>query len=152
MPGSSGPTERAAATPVLLTDPALAWLAERGSVDVFLVQVRDGEAMGVRHHVLRVPPGQMLFGVAPGSDGRALLAVPTPDAGLRAVPRAALAAPTLPADGRAPLAESIDAWITMVSRALAGDVLPRVFAVLEAGQALAVKEQARVLLPRDGVV
>ncbi len=152
MPGSSGPTERAVSAPVLLADPDMAWLAELGAVDVFLVQVRDGEATGVRHHVLRVPPGQVLFAVQPRSDGRALLAVPTPEAALHAMPRAALDASVPPGGGRAPLVESIDAWITMVSTAFAGAVLPRVFDALEPGQPIAVNEPARVLLPRGGVV
>ena len=77
MPGSSGPTDRVAG-PMLLTDPAMVWLVEQGSADVFLVPLREGEAVGVRHHLLRVPQGDVLFGGA-ARDGYALLTVPTPD-------------------------------------------------------------------------
>jgi NHLM bacteriocin system ABC transporter ATP-binding protein len=132
---------------VLLTDPATVWLVEQGSADVFLVRLREGEAVGVRHHFLRVPQGASLFGAA-ATDDHVLLAVPTPDSRLRATPRQAL----LQAGEPAGVAGGIDTWITAVSRGLAGDALPRVFEVLEPGAAITVADQARVLLPRGGLV
>jgi NHLM bacteriocin system ABC transporter ATP-binding protein len=115
---------------------------------VFLVQLREGEAVGVRHHLLRVPQGEALFGAAAGDDGRALLAVPTPDARFGSTSRQTL----LQAEGPAAVSAAIDAWITALSRALAGEALPRVFGVLEPGAEFAVADQACLLLPRDGVV
>ncbi len=152
MPGSSEPTERVTSDPVLLADPAAAWRVEAGHADVFLVQVRDGAASGLRHHLVRVPQGQVIFGVPPRADGCALLAVPTPGAGLRATPRTTWPARLPATGGGSSLVEAVDAWITTASRALAGDGLPRVFEVLETGQAVVVTDQPRVLLPRDGVV
>lgn len=152
MPGSSGPTDRAEMTPVLLVDPAMAWLVDQGNADVFLVQVRDGGPVGVRHHLMRVPQGELLLGTTERQGGHALLAVPTPDSRLRMTTRQSLHEPQSWTEGRGPLADWIDHWITALSRALAGEALPRVFEVLEPGREVTVAEQPRVLLPRGGLV
>ena len=137
---------------MLLTDPAAVWLVQQGNADVFLVHLQEGEIVGVRHHLLRVPEGEALFGAAAVASGHALLAVPTPDSRLRFTARPALQEGQASAGDRARLMAWLDTWITALSRALAGETLPRVFEVLEPGVEVAVADQSRVLLPRGGVV
>lgn len=148
MPGSSAPIDRG---PALLADPAALWIVEQGSADVFLVEVRDGAPAGARHHLLRVTDGGALCGTSARPDGLALLVVASPDARLRQTTRDELSA--APGQDPATVAGWIDGWITALSRAVAGDALPRVFGGLEPGGEIAVTADAsRVLLPRTGVV
>ena len=138
----SKPTDRAASSATLLTDPDVVWSVDEGSVDVFLVGVEDGRPAGVRHHVLRAEAGQILIGARPRGDGRALCGVPAPGAQLRRMNRREIVDP----------AHAIDGWITAMSRAIAGEALPRVFVVLEAVEDPAAADQPRLLLPRGRVL
>jgi NHLM bacteriocin system ABC transporter ATP-binding protein len=132
-------------------DGAKAWLVEDGSVDVFLVPSRDGETVGARHHLLRVSEGSALFGVdRSGSPSMELLASPTPGARLSEASREQLRHAAVGGEKERAVG-LVDAWIRDLSKAVAGDVLPKVFATLEPGQE-AVCEQPRSLLPRSGVV
>jgi len=135
-----------------LGDSTKVWLVEHGSVDVFLVPLRDGETVGARHHVLRVSHGGALFSVErPASASMEFLASPTPDARLREMSREELRNhPSVNGD-KAPSVGLLDAWIVDLSKAVAGDVPPKVFGVLEPGKET-VCEQPRAVLPRSGVV
>ena len=122
-----------------LGDGAKVWLVEHGSVDVFLVRSRDGETVGARHHLLRVSQDRALFGAErSASASMEFLASPTPDARLREV-------------SKARAVELLDTWILDVSKALAVDVPPKIFGVLETGKQT-VCEKPGTLLPRSGVV
>jgi NHLM bacteriocin system ABC transporter ATP-binding protein len=135
-----------------LGDGAKAWLVEHGSVDVFLVPSRDGETVGARHHLLRVSQGGALFGAdRSASPSMELLASPTPDARVREVPREQLRHPAAVSGEKARAVGLLDAWIVDLSKAVAGDVLPKVFAALETGKET-VCEHPLALLPRSGVV
>ena len=139
-------------TPFRMGNGAKAWLVEHGSVDLFLVSIRDGETVGARHHLLRVPQGAGLFSAdRSASPSMELVASPTPDASLREVPRAQLSTPAVVSGEKARGVESLDAWILNLSKAVAGNVPPKVFGVLEAGQEH-ICEQRGALLPRSGVV
>ncbi|MCC7033974.1 MAG: NHLP bacteriocin export ABC transporter permease/ATPase subunit [Acidobacteria bacterium] len=154
MPGSSAHTDRPLSAPVLLTDPLTSWQVDEGSADVFLVTIRNGGPAGVRHHLLRVHEGEALFGAVPREDGRGLLAVPTPGSRLRGVPRDEREerSETVGEPGRGSAALRLDGWIKSLSRAIAGDTLPRVFGVLEPNQETLVGDQAQRLLTRDGIL
>ena len=135
-----------------LGDGAKAWLVEHGSVDVFLVPSRDGETVGARHHLLRVSQGGALFGAdRSASPSMELLASPTPDTRLREVSREQLRHPPAVGGEKARAVGLLDAWILDLSKAVAGDVLPKVFAALETGKET-VCEHPLALLPRSGVV
>lgn len=135
-----------------LDDPAKAWLVEHGSVDVFLVPSRDGETVGARHHLLRVSQGGSLFGAErPASLSMQLLASPTPDTRLCEVSREQLRHAPAAGGEKARAVGLLDEWILDLSKAVAGDALPKVFGSLETGKET-VCDQQRALLPRSGVV
>ena len=131
---------------------AKVWLVEHGSVDVFLVPFREGETVGARHHLLRVSHGGALFGAErSASSSMELLASPTPDARVREVSREELLHHATVNGDKARAVALLDAWVLDLSKAVAGDVLPKVFGVLESGKET-VCEQPRAVLPRSGVV
>jgi len=63
--------------PVLLDDFGDAWIVQKGSVDVFAVQIKDGTPQGARSHVFSTGEKAALFGVGldPTGSGMGLIAV-----------------------------------------------------------------------------
>ncbi len=51
--------------PVQLDDPDSVWFIDRGTVDLFLVEYRDGVEQAAPQHMLRLESGGLLPGVAP---------------------------------------------------------------------------------------
>jgi NHLM bacteriocin system ABC transporter ATP-binding protein len=133
-------------------DPQKVWLVESGDVDLFLIQIRDGEAAGARHHLLRIGQGKAIFGAGlPPASSLQLLAAPTPDSRITVMPLSRLKerlASQKEGDHGAALLED---WIFALSRVAAGKAWPKTYEFLEPGRTRTVKE-ARSVLPREGVV
>ena len=136
------------AFPLLLDDPAAAYVVLRGEVDLFLVEVADGEAAGPRFHLFTQRVGDPLFGL----DGdAALLPVGVLAVGCAgsAVVRVELAALRRAGDDpalREALARGIDHWTVGLSHALAAPVAPRprTDAALTPGEPLTVQSGQRI--------
>ena len=115
--------------PIELTDARTAWFVERGALDVFVVERRDGRVASTFKHVVRAEAGRIVFGADPAADGAAgggaaellLVAKGTADARLRRVPLSMLSDDAL-RDG---LAERVDAWVAGLSAAVVRDVTLR---------------------------
>ena len=105
--------------PVDMGDPQTVWLIERGAVDLFLAEHRNGAEQSARQHLLRARSGRLLPGVAPehGKTTLGLTAKGLPGTVLRRLPVASLGAI---ANGE--LAEQIDAWLMDMSAVLSRDV------------------------------
>ena len=139
--------------PVKLDDPDSAWFIDQGTVDLFLVESRDGVEQAAPQHLLRRESGWMLPGVAP--DERAhdqnttlgLIAKGSPGTLLKRVP-ASLLSEVHPAE----LAEQTDTWLTSITDALARFVSrsPRPTALAEPGSARTLGPST--LAARRGVV
>ena len=123
--------------PVKLDDPDSVWFVDRGTVDLFLVEYRDGVEQAAPQHVLRRDSGRLLPGVAPDEerDNEAgttlgLMAKGLPGTVLKRLP-AALLSEVDPAE----LGDRIDTWLTDVTDALArfANRIPRATAFAEAG-------------------
>src|SRR5690349_4886989 len=93
LPKAESPASRAEAPanrPLHIDDGDSAWIVESGNLDVFFVQTTNGAASGPRRHVMRIHPGQPVFGIpldhseastgllAVGSPGSSLLKVSLP--------------------------------------------------------------------------
>lgn len=136
------------AVPLLLDDPAAAYVVLRGEVDLFLVEVADGEAAGPRFHLFTQRAGEPLFGL----DGDAALSpvgVLAVGCAGSAVVRVELAALRRAGDDpalREALARGIDHWTVGLSQALAAPVAPRprTDAALTPGETLAVRGGQRI--------
>ena len=135
--------------PVHLDDPETSWFVEEGSLDVFLVEFRDGEAVSSPSHVLRVGPGRVAFGASTGEQELILFAKATPGTRIRRLPVEGL----LACGAGDEVADQVDAWVTEFAAAVAARVEPRARPdlLLEAGMSLDVPAGS-VLAARPGRV
>lgn len=106
--------------PFRLADEEVAWFVERGGIDVFLVEYRDGAVVSGFKHVLRAGPGRLVFGVgeAEGRETLAAVARALPGTVLRRVRPLAL----LQHGAGNDVSDQVDAWIAAFSAAVACDV------------------------------
>ncbi|MCE2389909.1 MAG: ATP-binding cassette domain-containing protein [Proteobacteria bacterium] len=132
-----------------IDDPRFVWFIDRGAVDLFLVERRDGAEQSAPQHLLRAESGRLLPGVAPQVEGTALslIAKGLPGSLLRRLPIESLSAV-----GIAELGEQIDTWLMDVSSMLCRDVphQPRPDAVLTSGEPPTARNGT--LAARRGVV
>ena len=140
--------------PVRLEDPDCVWFIDRGAVDLFLVELKDGVEQAAPHHLLRCEAGRLLPGVAPdeqndnGKDTTlSLIAKGLPGTLLQRLP-ASLLSEVHPAE----LAEQTDTWLTAITDTLSRFVshLPRPTALAEPG--LVHAPAACTLSVRRGVI
>ena len=123
--------------PVKLDDADSVWFIDRGAVDLFLVEFRDGVEQAAPQHLLRRAAGSLLPGVAPdeqddnGKDTTlSLIAKGLPGTVLKRLPATRLSE-VHPAER----AEQTEAWLTDITDTLARFVsrLPRPTALAEPG-------------------
>ena len=123
--------------PVKLDDADSVWFIDRGVVDLFLVEFRDGVEQAAPQHLLRCESGRLLPGVAPdkqddnGKDTTlSLIAKGLPGTLLKCLP-ASLLSEVHPAE----LADQADTWLTAMTGTLSRFVshLPRPTALAEPG-------------------
>jgi ATP-binding cassette subfamily C protein len=123
--------------PFLLDDHQKIWIVHTGKVDVFAVQVRDGEAAGVRRHLFRAEAGSLLMGMDLKSYRRnmGLLAVGVAGTTLFPIERGrleTLAQNALHVDSASAL---LNTWVNGLSFGLAHNmIIPRQLETLEVNQ------------------
>ena len=124
--------------PVKFDDPESVWFIDRGTVDLFLIESRDGVEQAAPQHLLRRESGRLLPGVAPDEQGDndegttlSLVAKGLPGTLLKRLP-ASMLSEVHPAE----LAEQTDTWLTDVTDALSRFVsrVPRPTALAEPGR------------------
>ena len=122
--------------PVWLDDPAFVWFVETGSVNVFLVEIQDGNERSTRQHLMSRDAGCLMPGVAP-DDGESesesqfsVLAKGKPGTILRRLPVDAL-----PGSDACELAAEINSWVIAFTDTLARFVgnVPRPTVLAESG-------------------
>ena len=135
--------------PLDIGDPQCVWFIDRGAVDLFLIESREGLEQSAPQHVLRADAGRLLPGVTPHVEDTALglMAKGLPGTVLQRLSIASLAAVR-----SAELAEQVDTWVTGVSATLSRDVMhrPRPDVLAEPGESLPAMEGT--LSARRGVV
>ena len=123
--------------PVKLDDADSVWFIDRGVVDLFLVEFRDGVQQAAPQHLLRCEAGRVLPGVTPDEQDDndkdttlSLVAKGLPGTLLKRLP-ASLLSEVHPAE----LAEQADTWLTDMTDTLSRFVshLPRPTALAEPG-------------------
>jgi NHLM bacteriocin system ABC transporter ATP-binding protein len=139
-----GATERLTADqPLRLDAYAGFFLVRAGYVDLFAVPLSDGEALGARRHVMRVPAGRLVGGL-PAATNAVIIAVgglETEIEHLRSIEPL-----TLPSPATEPL---LDLWIAALAEAAFGaaPAWPEVLA--EPGAEIALAEGSRLLAGRS---
>ena len=123
--------------PLRLDDPGSVWFIDRGAVNLFIVEFKDGVEQAAPQHLLRRESGWLLPGVAPDerADGEdtalSLIAKGLPGTLLKRLP-ASLLSGVDPAE----LAEQTDTWLTAITDTLSrfASRLPRPTALAEPGE------------------
>ena len=124
--------------PVKLDDPGSVWFIDQGSVNLFLVEFRDGVEQAAPQHLLRREAGWILPGVAPDERGDnkdttlSLIAKGSPGTLLKRLP-ASLLSEVHPAE----LVEQTDTWLTAITDTLSrfASPIPRATALADPGMA-----------------
>ena len=135
---SGTPVPCAGNLPVRLDDPDSVWFIERGAVNLFLVERREGVEQAAPQHLLRRESGWLLPGVAPDETDDhgdrdttlSLVAKGLPGTLLKRLPASMLSE----ADPGA-FAEQVDTWLTAVTDTLSrfASPVPRATALAEPG-------------------
>ncbi|MDE0412488.1 MAG: ATP-binding cassette domain-containing protein [Gammaproteobacteria bacterium] len=129
--------------PVKLDDPGSVWFIDQGSVNLFLVEFKDGVEQAAPQHLLRREAGWILPGVAPDERDNnkdttlSLIAKGSPGTLLKRLP-ASLLSEVHPAE----LAEQTDTWLTAIT-----DTLSRFASPIPRATALADPSMARTFPP-----
>jgi NHLM bacteriocin system ABC transporter ATP-binding protein len=105
--------------PLLLNDPAMAIFVRSGEIDLFLVEIQDGEPSGARHFLRSFAAGELLFGIDCSHllIEVGLLAVGTVGTEIAETAVAALAAWADSPPRRAVLGGLLEGWILAISEA-----------------------------------
>ncbi|HUS16493.1 MAG TPA: NHLP bacteriocin export ABC transporter permease/ATPase subunit [Chloroflexia bacterium] len=139
--------------PVLLDDPASAWVVYAGQIDVFVVQVLEGEPVGPRRHLFRAEPGYVLFGIPllPGGSGIGLLASGLPGSRVLKVREPRFRALAADIENTEIVTGLVDSWISGLSQGIVKEIAPKEYVLLDAGKTPALKV-GEVAIPRRGVL
>jgi NHLM bacteriocin system ABC transporter ATP-binding protein len=133
--------------------PGAVWIVRSGKLDLFLVDVADGEPAGARYHFLRVDVGSAVFGMNHPRLGTMIAGAATPGTQLLCVSQSELRSrPALHSEISVGGLAILEEWIANLgSSALVGAV-PRIVEDLTAGTILEVAEDCKPILPVDGVL
>lgn len=136
-----------------LDDPEFAYIVYAGRVDVFAARMRDGKPVAPRHHLIRVQPGEVLFGMHFSVTGEAvgLLATGIPDTTVIRVKRDKLQEIAGELDSADMVATMLDRWIDGLSAGVLHALMPKDTIQIEAGAEVDLPSSATVTA-RDGVV
>jgi NHLM bacteriocin system ABC transporter ATP-binding protein len=113
--------------PIALTTPETVWWVESGTVDVFAVPGRDGEALGAREHLYRIAAEQVLLGIEIASinAGWVLVAVATPRTRVRVIPWVTLTGLRAEPSLREELVSLSGEWVSAVTRGTRRGIQPK---------------------------
>jgi ATP-binding cassette subfamily C protein len=117
--------EVAGNTPFLLDDPEACWWLERGTIELFVVELDQAGNRGMRRHFATIEAQSLLCGVvneALGAKARALLAVPHVNSQVRPLRLAQLK--QLGQSAAPELLHIIEPWINGLLNALAASLVP----------------------------
>ncbi len=110
--------------PFLLSDRSSVWFVQTGKVDVFSVDMEDGEPVGPRMHLFRAEAGEILLGLGPSKSAVGLLAVAGMGTTLTTVARSRLLEPARDPVHASAIATCIEKWATELLSGIARGSLP----------------------------
>ncbi|HEY7068002.1 MAG TPA: NHLP bacteriocin export ABC transporter permease/ATPase subunit [Chloroflexota bacterium] len=139
--------------PLLLDDPASAWLVEVGEVLVFAVEMAGNTVVGPRRYLFSARPGDVLFGMDLSDPQPRLgyLAVGLADTRVRRVATASLQADALDPTAAVQLRPALERWVASLSTSLTDDAAPAVDCVLDAQAPVALTD-GKTARPAQGVL
>lgn len=114
-----------------VADPAKLWFVLAGTLDLFLVEVRQDQSTGFRQHILRVEEGAAIFGVNPSHGERTeLFANPGTETKVLCLEKADVARMNGAPESRL-LVSLMERWIADLCVAATDKIAPKTFLRLE---------------------
>lgn len=136
--------------PFSIHQPDSAWLVHSGNLDLFLVDVTDGEPAGARYPLFRVGAGSAVFGMRKTGLGSIVMAVATPGTQLSILTQGLLLSTGGSTHTTGNLA-LVDNWILQVAASAAAAAPPLDYAGLQPGQIHDIAE-SKPIFPVSGVL
>ncbi|HUB02711.1 MAG TPA: NHLP bacteriocin export ABC transporter permease/ATPase subunit [Terriglobales bacterium] len=140
-----------AAVPFALHDSEKIWLLMEGKLDLFLVEVRDGEPVGTRHHLTTIEAGIAMVGFNPlPASALGVIAIPVSESQALCLDRTQFQdwARTSPVT----VAPLIDRWIESLGAAANPNPTPTDFRKMTAGEEIEVEDHSLAILPTTGAM
>ncbi len=139
--------------PFLLSDPEMVWVVYSGTVDVFAVNVENGEIVGARNHLFRGEAGQILLGIDFESQATkiGLLVNGLPGTRVLKLRRSRLQDLATDLEYCELIATMLEAWAAGLSNGISQELVPKDYSLLQAGQET-VLEEAQVAVPKKGIL
>jgi NHLM bacteriocin system ABC transporter ATP-binding protein len=135
----------------VIDDPEVAWIVEKGNLDLFLVSHDSDGVAGPRRHVLRARAGQAVFGldVIEAQPKYKFLATGSTDVHVRKLPVKYLQEQQ--ADGRPNATGTVllENWIRALSYAAALNMPPKTYILAEPGKQIRAEQGNNVLCNHD---
>ncbi len=133
--------------PVSIEDPELVWVILEGKLDLYLVEMQNGEPSGARHHFIRVEPGNPVIGFSRPAGG-AFGVIANPAVGSKVLRLHIAQLQNAAPESVLPL---IEKWIESVGSAIADRTPPKNFQILTPGSDVVVDAKPAAILPLAGV-
>jgi NHLM bacteriocin system ABC transporter ATP-binding protein len=138
--------------PFSIHRPDAVWIVQSGELDLFLVDVADGEPLGARYPLLRVEQGFAIFGMCEPVHGSMVAAVATHGTQLTWISQDRLRAGTPDSTVSADALALLDDWLLRLAACASAAPLPRLFTVLEPGSVLEVSDDPKPIMPVNGIL
>lgn len=140
-------------SPLYLDNPEFAYIVYAGRVDIFAARMKDGKPVAPRHHLVRIQPGEVFFGMHFSVTGEAvgLLATGVPDTTVIRVKRHRLQEIAGELDIADLVADMLDRWIGGLTAGVLNALTPKDTAQVDPGVELDLPSTATATA-RNGVV
>ena len=138
--------------PFSIHRPESVWLVRSGNLDLFLVNVADGEPISARYPLFRVEEGSAVFGMRETALGSIVVAVATPSTQLLILKQDDLSSRIENSAHYADVPGLLEDWILRLGANASATAPPRLYADLKPGETHETDEDAKPILPVSGVV
>jgi len=133
--------------PLSLQGPEMIWVVVEGKVDLYLVEMRDGEPCGARHHFIRAEAGNLVMGFDKLPD-ESYGVIANPAVGSKVL---RLHVKQLQQAGPEFVLPIIDKWVENLGSAAADKSAPKNFRILAPGTEISIEGKPTAILPLAGV-
>lgn len=138
--------------PFPLADPQAVWLVQAGRVQVFAVQIRQGQPVEARYHICTVGQGEAFFGLDSDHYRYGLLAVASVNTELLKIPLSYLLGQVPPSPLAGVFGALLDNWLEKLSLGITHDILPgRDQLTLEPGVSLEITASQKIGAKKGGL-
>jgi NHLM bacteriocin system ABC transporter ATP-binding protein len=137
--------------PILLNDPAYAWVIYSGLVDIFAARLEGDEVVGPRRHLFRAGQGRAAFGVAARDKPFGLVMIGLNNLQILRIRQERLKELAQDPENADLIAALLDEWVTGLALVIPQSIPPREYLPLEPGRHYMLAPEVAAN-PKKGVV